>query len=136
MVAVIVETGIALVVDAEAEVGGAGTGDEKAEIGREDDVGERTGNVVAFEAAAVERDHEAAAGDCGVGGEVNLGRGADVEAAAARQLEMRGLVAGGDGLVVADDGKAVGDDPGPASETPSVATVASDAAAVDGGADS
>ena len=105
----IVEAGVALIVDAEAEVGRAGTGDENAQIRRENDVGELAGDVVAFDGTTVERDHKAAAGDRCVGGEMNLCRGANVEIAAARELEVHGLVVRSDGSVVADEGEAVGD---------------------------
>jgi hypothetical protein len=112
VVAAVVDAGVALVVDAEAEVGLAWSGDEDAEIGSEKDVGIRSRKVVTFESAVIERDHEAAAGDGVVGGEMDFGGGADVEVAAPSQIDANCFIAGGDGSVVADEGEAIFDGEG------------------------
>jgi hypothetical protein len=112
MIAAVVDAGVALIVDAEAEVGLARPGDEDAEIGSEQDVGILAGQVVSFEGTAVEGDHEAAAGDGVVGGEMDFGGGAHVEVAAPGEGDADAFIAGGNGSVVADEGEAIFDGEG------------------------
>lgn len=83
IVAMVVDTGVAVVVDAKAEMGLTGTRDKDAQVGSEEDVGILAGQIVGFEGAAIDGDHEAATGDSDVGGEMDFGGGADIEEAAA-----------------------------------------------------
>jgi len=109
LVAVIVNAGVALIVDAEAEVDPAGWRDEDAKVGREQDVGILAGKVMGFESTVVDGDHEAAARNGVVSGEMNFCRGAYAEAAAASESDVGGFVSGGDGAVVADEVKQRGE---------------------------
>ena len=106
----VVHAGVALSIDADAQIDFAGPGDEDAEVGSEQHVGEASGGVAGLNGAAVERHHERGGVGIDVGavlGQPEGGGGAEAEFAAAGEREAGGAVPGGDAAIVDDGGLTV-----------------------------
>ncbi len=112
VLAVVVDAGVAVVGEADLDGGVAGTADEDAEVGSEDDVGELAGVEVGFDGTVVERDHETrviGGGMCGIESEGSAGGRAEAEMAATGEGEPGRACARCDRAAGADRGAGAGD---------------------------
>src|ERR1019366_5860970 len=108
----IVHAGVAVLGEADLDIGRAGAADENAEIRGEQDVGVAAGGEAGFDGPVVHGDHQPrnfAGGDAGVLGEIDRGGGAHAQHAAKRQIDLGGFGTGSDGAAYGDDCLALGD---------------------------
>ena len=113
----IVHAGVAVVAKADFDIDGAGTADEDAEIGGEQNIGVAAGSVAGFDGAVIESHHQAGCfpgGNTGVRGQVHGCGRAHTQNAATGKDNGSDLGGGSYGTIGLDGGSAGGDEDGSA----------------------